>query len=1021
VVTVLFADVVGSTTAGERHDPEAYQRVLNTHFDLLQVITERHGGVVEKFIGDAMMAVFGLPRVHEDDALRAVRAAAEMRADIARLTDERPGRLNLSWRIGINTGEVLVGGSAGRALATGDTVNVAARLEQAASPGEILVGSGTHALVRDAVDAEPVHGLTLKGKSGHVAAHRILDVHQHADGRLRRFDLPFVGRRDERAQLGWVLDRIPRSSGPQLVTVVGDAGIGKTRLVASVVQDLPVRVLRGRCRAYGQGVPWWPLAEAFADAAGMEVGTDDAATVRRKLGQLPASAPPDDLVATVAVAVGLSDTGFERDATSALREYLSDVAGDAGVVLVLDELHNAQDELLDALEILVRSRDLRLVLITMARPELLERRQTWSGGALNALTLLLEPLVDDEIATLAELRLGGPLHPATRDQLVTSAGGNPLFLEELVAMLLEDGTLQLVEGVWQRSGNQDRIIPASIQALLGARVDALDRPERAVLGRAAVIGLTVPYDALHSLTDEAERLPLDECLNALIDRDLLRPSRGAYTFRHPFVREAVYQALPRRIRADLHERHARWLMTRTGGPQIDELAATHLERALEERALLDPDDAGLGVLRAITGDWLVAVGDRALHRGDMAAAARLLARAVAKLDDDDPRRVTAQADRGRALYELGDFKAGAAEVDQACNAALRIGDDILYADTRLTAVNLRSNMALDGWVEEASAVAEDVIGVFSRKGDVRGLARAWALRAETHFLAAQFAASEAAVVQATTFADQADDESERRRLCCYRVILLPVGRRTVTEGLAACRQALDQYAGDRTVEARVLQVQALLLAMHGATDDARAALSAATQGFEELNQAYWLAFGNLVAGRIELLDDRASAAEIALRKAMASYTEMGDRGYAALVAAELAARVPGGQLDDLTDLVTQARADAADDDLEAQVWLRLASARLSEVRGDHDAAVADAQQAATLAATSDGPVLQADALLGLAEHAAAAWRASDASTARSSHRATALDAARAAAERYAAKEHLVGRDRADRLLGELNP
>jgi class 3 adenylate cyclase len=768
VVTVLFADVVGSTAVGEHHDPEAYQRVLNAHFDRLQAITERHGGTVEKFIGDAMMAVFGLPRIHEDDALRAVRAAAEMRAEVARLTDERAGRLNLSWRFGVNTGEVLVGGGAGRTLATGDAVNLAARLEQAAAPGDILVGASTHALVRDAVDAEPVAGLVLKGKSGTVAAYRINGVQQHADGRSRRFDLPFVGRHDERAQLRWVLDRVTRSTGQQLVTVLGDAGIGKTRLVASAVQDVHVPVLRGRCRAYGQGVPWWPLAEALADAAGIDVGTDDAATVQRKLSQLPATAPPDDLVTTVAGALGLSDTEVERDATTALREYLGDVAGDVGAVLVLDDLHHAHDELLDALEVLVRSRDLRLVLIAMARPELLDRRRTWSGGALNAHTLLLEPLGDDEVATLAEYRLTGPLDPATRDELVASAGGNPLFLEELVAMLLEDGTLRLVEGTWRRTGQKDRTIPASIQALLGARVDALDRVDRAVLGRAAVVGLTVSYEALRSLTDEAERAALDERLDTLVDRDLLRPARGDYTFRHQFVREAVYQALPRRTRADLHERHARWLMTRTGGPQIDDLAAAHLERALEERALIDPDDPGLTVLRATTGDWLVAVGGRALHRGDMSAAARLLGRAAATLDDHDPRRVAALADRGRALGELGDFRAGAAEAERACAAALRTGDDALYAHTRLTAVALRSNLALDGWVDEASAVADEAIEVFSRCGDVRGLARAWALRAETHFLTAQWAASERAVEQAAIFADEADDEGERRRLACDR-------------------------------------------------------------------------------------------------------------------------------------------------------------------------------------------------------------------------------------------------------------
>jgi tetratricopeptide (TPR) repeat protein len=897
---------------------------------------------------------------------------------------------------------------------------VAARLEQAAAPGEILVGASTHALVRDAVDAESVPGLVLKGKSDQVAAYRIHGVHVHADGRSRRFDLPFVGRHDERAQLRWVLDRVARSTNPQLVTVLGDAGIGKTRLVASAVEGLPVRVLRGRCRAYGQGVPWWPLGEALADAAGIDVGSDDAAAVTRKLGQLPAGTPPDALVASVAVAVGLSDTDLERDATTALREYLGDVGGDAGVVLVLDDLHHAHGELLDALEVLVRSRDLRLALVTMARPELLERRRTWSGGALNAHTLLLEPLPDDEIATLSEHRLAGGLHPAARDELVTAAGGNPLFLEELVAMLLEDGTLGLVEGTWQRSGRLRPTMPASIHALLAARVDALDRADRAVLGRAAVVGLSVSYDALRNLTDEAERATLDERLDTLVDSDLLRPSRADYTFRHQFVRDAVYQALPRGTRADLHERHARWLMARTGGPQVHELAATHLERALEERALLDPDDPELAVLRATTGDWLVAAGDRALHRGDMSAAARLLGRATATLDEDDPRLATALADRGRALSELGDFEAGAAEAERACTAALRTGDDALHAHTRLTAVNVRSNLALDGWVDEASAVADEAIEVFSRRGDARGLARAWGLRAETHFLTAQFAASEAALEQAASFADEAGDEAERRNDAIRRVILLPAGRRPVTEALLICRQTLQGYAGEPTVEARVLQIEALLLAMQAEPVAARAALAAAAERFHELNQAYWLAFGELVAGRAELLADDASAAESALRRAIASYTQMGDRGYAALVMAELAARVPGAQLDDLADLVSRARADAAADDLEAQVWLRLATARVSAVSGDHDAAVAAAQQAATLAATSDGPVLQADALLGLAERAAAAWRASDAPPSRFVHRRTALDAARAAAERYAAKEHLVGRDRARRLVAELD-
>jgi class 3 adenylate cyclase/tetratricopeptide (TPR) repeat protein len=1026
VVTVLFADVVESTAAGERHDPELYRRVLHAYFDRLQTIVERYGGTVEKFIGDAMMAVFGLPRVHEDDALRAVRAAVEMRATAAQLAAEgRHGGVALAWRFGLNTGEVLVGGDAGRTLATGDAVNLAARLEQAAAPGEILVGATTHALVRDALDAEPVRDLVLKGKAAPVTAYRVRDVHRHADGRRRRYDLPFVGRDDERTLLDWVLRRLTRTSTPQLVTVLGDAGIGKSRLVATALEDREPLVLRGRCRAYDEAVPWWPLAEALADAAGIQSGTDAPDVVHRKLAELPASPPAPDLVATVSAAVGLTGTDLDRDPVTALRHYLGDVASEGGLVLVLDDLHNADDQLLDLLEALTsRTRELPLAVVAVARATLLERRSSWGGGVLNAVTLQLEPLAATDIATLVGHRLSrGAVPPDVETELVTAAGGNPLFLEELIAMLLEDGTLQPDDGgTWRRRGDAGLTVPATIQALLAARVDALDRGDRAVLARAAVVGLRVSLDALRSLTPEQERHELEVRLEALVARDLLRPSRESFSFRHQFVRDAVYQALPRRIRADLHERHARWLMTiRNRGPLVDVLVAHHLERALDERRELDPTDLRLGGLQADTADWLLEAGGRALHRGDQSAAARLLARAAEELAADDPRRALALADRGQALFGLGDLEGADAVLELACATAERTGDASVCAHARLTAVGVRSYLSLDGWVEDARAVADEAVEVFTRTDDARGLARAWGLRAETHYVQAEFEASEAAVDQAAACADRAADDTEQRRNTFRRLILLPGGRRPVGEALATCDAVLQRYPDDRTLEARVLQMRALLLAMHGDHDDARRALAGATERFEELNQRYWLAFGDIVCGRIAQLADDPSAAETAFRRAIAGLTDMGDGAFAALVAAELAARVPGGQLDDLTDLVTQARADAADDDLEAQVWLRLASARLSEVRGDHDAAVADAQQAATLAATSDGPVLQADALLGVAEHAATAWRASDTPSAQSDHHRTALDAARAAAERYAAKEHLVGRDRADRLLGELNP
>jgi class 3 adenylate cyclase/tetratricopeptide (TPR) repeat protein len=1018
VVTVLFADVVGSTAAGEHHDPEVYRRVLHTHFECLQTITERHGGTVEKFIGDAMMAVFGLPRVHEDDALRAVRAAVEMRATTAQLAAGQPrGGVALAWRFGVNTGEVLVGGDAGRTLATGDAVNLAARLEQAAAPGEILIGATTHTLVRDALDAEPVRDLALKGKASPVAAYRVHDVHHLADGRLRRYDLPFVGRDDERALLDWVLRRVARNPTPQLVTVLGDAGIGKTRLVATALEDRDLLVLRGRCRTYDEGVPWWPLAEALADAAGIRVGTDDPPIVHRKLAELPAVPPPPDLVAAVSAAVGLTATGLDRDPVTALRHYFADLAGEDGLVLVFDDLHNADDDLLELLETLTtRARELPLAVIAVARATLLERRGSWGSGVVNATTLQLEPLTETDLATLVGHRLPGAVPGDVAAELVDAAGGNPLFLEELTAKLLEDGTLhQDVDGTWRRRGDAGLTVPATIQALLAARVDALDRADRAVLARAAVIGLRVPLDALRSLTPEQERPELEVRLDALGARDLLRPSRETFDFRHQFVRDAVYQSLPRRIRADLHERHAGWLMTApTGGPLVDLLAAHHLERALDERRALDPTDPRLVGLRAQVAEWLLAAGGRALHRGDQSAAARLLGRAADELAEDDPRRALALADRGQALGALGDLEAADAVLELACVTAERTGDAAVCAHARLTAVGVRSYLSLDGWVEHARAVADEAVQVFTRTDDTRGLARAWGLRAETHYVRAEFEASEAAVDQAAIYADRATDDTEQRRNTFRRLILLPGGRRPVGEALATCDAVLTRYPDDRTIEARVLQMRALLLAMHGDHDGARDSLAGATERFQELNQRYWLAFGDIVGGRIAQLADDPDAAEAAFRHAIAELTAMGDRAFAALVAAELAATVPT-ELPDLADLVARAEVDGADDDLEARVWSGLARARLVTAQGDHDTAVAAARDATEAAAQGDGPVLQADALLGLARCAAAAVR----NGGPVAHHRTALTATQEAAARYATKDHRVGLARARRLLEEL--
>src|SRR5690348_9290207 len=417
-------------------------------------IVERHGGTVEKFIGDAVMAVFGVPVAHEDDALRACRAAVEMR--------EAFPELGIDGRIGVNTGEVVTGTE--ERLATGDAVNVAARLEQAAQPGEVLVGEATLALVRAAVDAEPLAPLTLKGKSESVPAHRLLAMRV---GGERRFATAMVGRETELRRLRDAFQQAVHDRSCQLFTVLGSAGVGKSRLAAEFLGDLEARVVRGRCLSYGDGITYWPVVEILKQLGTLPEG-DAARPLRSLLGESEIPAPADEIA-------------------WAFRKLLEQEAQEQPLVCLLDDLHWAEETLLDLVEhVADLSRDAPLLLFCMARPELLERRPSWGGGKLNATTVLLEPL--DAVETeqlIAEL---GGVDESLRDRILQVAEGNPLFLEEMLALVRD-------------SGGADVEVPPTIQALLAARLDQLDPAERSVLERGSVEGRTFHRGAVAALAD----------------------------------------------------------------------------------------------------------------------------------------------------------------------------------------------------------------------------------------------------------------------------------------------------------------------------------------------------------------------------------------------------------------------------------------------------------------------------------------------------------------------------------------
>ena len=581
VVTLLFCDVVGSTALGESTDPEALRALLGRYFDEMKAIVERHGGTVEKFIGDAVMAVFGVPQLHEDDALRAVRAAVEMR-------DALPV-LGVEARIGVNTGEVVVGTA--ERLATGDAVNVAARLEQAAGAGEVLLGAETAALVRDAVETEELE-LELKGKSEPLVAHRLVSLQAQAPAFARRFDAQLVGRERELRRLQEAFGQAGEDRSCQLFTLLGTAGVGKSRLTAEFIGSLDgARVVRGRCLPYGEGITYWPVIEV--------------------LKQLPPARELDLDPAAVAAIEGL--LGDEPAVSSteeipwALRTLLESAAASAPVVVVFDDIHWAEPAFLDLIEhVADLSRAAPILLLCLARPELLERRPGWGGGKLNATTVLLEPLSATQTDELLERLLGeATLDEELRERIRDAAEGNPLFVEEMVAFV-------------EASGDSEVTVPGTIQALLAARLDQLEPGERGVLERGSVEGRVFHRGAVQALAPEETQV--ESRLTGLVRKELVRPDKAqltgedAYRFRHLLIRDAAYEALPKATRAELHELFADWLAEHgLELVELDEILGYHLEQAHRYRTELGEENGGLGVRAA---ERLTSAGRRSLMMGD---------------------------------------------------------------------------------------------------------------------------------------------------------------------------------------------------------------------------------------------------------------------------------------------------------------------------------------------------------------------------------------------------------------------
>jgi class 3 adenylate cyclase/tetratricopeptide (TPR) repeat protein len=1022
-VTIVFSDLKGSTSLGERLDSEALREVMSRYFDAMRAVLEEHGGRIEKFIGDAVMAVFGLPRVHEDDALRAVRAALGMKEALARLNDDLESAygVRLANRTGVNTGEVVAGDpSTGQRLVTGDTVNVAARLEQAAPELEVLIGQPTYRLVRDSVEVEEVEPLELKGKSERIPAYRLIGVGRH-DLAGRGGDGELVAREAELALLLMSLADAKRVGAARLATVVGEPGLGKSRLSEELFRlvEGEATVLRGRCLAYGRGITFWPLVEIVRSACAIRE-TDPPDLAYAKLAALARDQP--EAVERVASATGLGTTEFPLDEINwGTRKLLEALARDRPLVVFVDDCHWAEDAFLDLLEHVAANAAAPMLLVCATRPELLGRRDGWSAEP-PALRLELEPLTEEETVRVIEHFLGGAgLAPAVRRRIVAAAEGNPLYVEQLLSMLVDDGLLEQHGDGWRATGNLGEIaIPGTIQALLAARLELLSDEERAVLEPASVVGGVFARAAVTDLAPEPVRGRVPDLLDGLVEKRLVRRDpaeldEDLYRFQHILIRDTAYQGLLKRTRASLHERFADWAEAvnrdRDRELEYEEILGYHLEQAhryLRELGPLDEHGHGLGARAA---GRLGPAGRRALGRGDMAAAGNLLGRASQLLPARDRARLELLPDLGEALMETGEFGEAERLLDEAVDGARELGDDVLGADAVLTRLLVRHHAVeeLDAWRAEVERETDRIIPTLDPDTDAAVLAKAWRMVAFFHGTVCEWEATAAAEELAIEFAILAGEPRQEARLSAAYMMALCDGPMAVPEAIERGEKIVERGLVYRQAEALVLLSLASLRAMGGEFGRARSLVAEARELLGDLGAVVWAAATSLTSGRIELTAGEAVAAETELRRDYEALGEMDERFFRPLVAALLAQSLCGlGRFDEAAAIADEADALASPDDVEAQALVRSVRAKVCLSRGELEQAERLAREALEQVKRTDAPVMQADALLDLAAVLLAAGKTTAAQAA--------LEEARSL---YALKEHTVGVARAEAALGEL--
>jgi class 3 adenylate cyclase/ketosteroid isomerase-like protein len=969
VVTIVFADLIGSTALHERLDPESVSRVMEAYHAAVRGPVEAHGGAVIQLLGDGVMSAFGVPRAGEDDALRAVHAAVDAQRSFGEFVRARPelaGRVGL--RVAVNTGEVVV--SDDYAAGIGDPLNVAARLQQEAKDGDVLIGEETQRVVADHVTLEPLGVFALKGRTEPVAAYRVASLERPA----RAAVVGFVGRERELRRLAAVYEAAVATPQTKLAVVLGSPGLGKSRLVTEFARGLAGRasVLVARCHAAG-GATLAPLAEALRTALDAAVLTDEAERTRIRAGieaiLAGTPAPPEETFFVV-------------------RRLLAALAADQPVVLEIDDLHWAEPLLLDLVEHLVQwGAGVPLLVLAAGRPELRDARSSLAAPGLFATDVLTLGGLDASAATrLAASLIGADALPAAvAGRVLATSEGNPLFLVELVRMLVSDGALRREGERWVTAVELAKLdMPPTIQALLAARIERLRPEDRLVLERAAVVGRQFSRTAVAHLLPADAQAELGARLESLRRSELIEPDTDggwflgepALRFHHVLIRDAAYRRSLRNTRAELHARFADWLAGRAGDDTArhDETIGWHLEQAFQHRRELGPLDAASRELGARAARHLADAGRRALARDDLPPAASLLGRAVDCLDPADPAQVQLTLDWCEALLSAGHVAPAVqamSELERLCGDSGRVR--AWHACFRGQLAVLSDPQALHASAESVAGAAE----ALAAAGDAAGEAKAHSVHALVLAQLGKIAACEAALDRALAAARRARDRRRANAVLAGAPVAALWGPSPVTRASGRCLdvvRVLRITQGAPAVEAVALRCQAVLETLRGRSEAARRMLAASRRMVEELGITQRVLEADVFAGLIELIEGHGAAAEALLRPAYAGLRAQGLGIDAAQAGALLARALLMQERAAEAEALSHESESLAGDSFKAAIGWRGVRAEALAARGECAAAVEVARAAVEIAAATDDLLDHADARRSLAVALRAAGR-----------------------------------------------